>query len=136
MMRQNIPSVRVVLLTGCLICACSWIGCGQGNPTGSISGKVTHNGEPLTTGVVMFLDSDAGIGASAELDADGVYEVLSLPTGQYQVAIQAPPAPSPEEVASGAQLEKLEIPDKYLDPQTSGLTATITEGENSADFTL
>ena len=128
--------VRVLLWMGLLTCTCCWIGCGGGEPSGSVSGKVTYNGEPLTTGGVLFVNRDTGVGASAQLDASGNYRVLSLRTGEYQVAIQGPRAPSPAEVAKGAQLEKPDVPDKYLDPQTSGLSATITAGENSVDFTL
>ena len=135
-MRKNVPRVRVLLLTGFLACTCCWIGCGEGKSTGSISGKVTYQGKPQTTGVVLLADPDAGIGATAVLDASGTYKILSLPTGEYQVAIGQPPVPTPEQSSQGAQIVKLDIPDKYLDPRTSGLTATIREGENSADFSL
>ena len=135
MIRKSVLRVRVLLLMGLLAGTCCWIGCG-GEPSGSVSGKVTYNGKPVTIGGVLFVNPDTGIGASAELDASGSYKVLSLRTGEYQVTIQRPRAPSPEEMAKGAQLKKPDVPDKYLDPQTSGMTATITEGKNSVDFTL
>ena len=136
MIRKSVLRVRVLLLMGLLTCTCCWIGCGGGEPSGSVSGKVTYNGKPVTPGVVQFMNPDTGIGASAQLDASGAYKVLSLRTGEYQVAIQDPPVPSPEEVGKGAQVQKVDVPDKYVDPLTSGLTATISEGENSVDFTL
>ena len=127
--------MRMLLLMGLLTCTYCWIGCSGRAPSGSVSGKVTYKGKPVTSGGVLFVNLTTGIGASAELGATGAYNVMSLRTGEYQVALQTL-APPPGKMAEGVQLKKPNVPDKYLDPQTSGLTATITEGMNSVDFTL
>jgi hypothetical protein len=112
----------------------SQLGCGaKGPPMGSVSGKVTYKGQPLTTGVVTLLNEKAGSGASGEIDASGIYQIPSIRTGEYNVAVhQSPPAPG----AAPKGNWKLNIPEKYQTPQTSGLTATVKEGSNTADFGL
>ncbi|MDI9445306.1 MAG: carboxypeptidase-like regulatory domain-containing protein [Planctomycetota bacterium] len=123
------------LALSAIACALWCGGCGSSEPpTGQVAGKVTYQGEPVTKGVVTFVNSETGIGASSELDSSGAYRIESVRAGDYQVAIQPPSAPSPEEMAEGAKAEKSPIPAKYHDPQASGLTATVNEGANTADF--
>jgi len=125
------------LVLGAAACLFWSGGCGPKElPTGQLTGKVTHHGQPLAKGVVTLVNSQTGIGASSPLDASGAYRIESVRTGNYQVAVQPPPAPSPEEMASGAKVELSPIPPKYQDPQASGLTATVNEGANTADFDL
>lgn len=128
-------TVLVGLVAGLPCCG----GCGPDTAaTGSISGTVTHEGQPLTNGLVMFVNEDAGVGASAELDSSGTYSIRSIQTGNYKVYLAPPQAPSAEEMEKGAKVEipTLDVPDKYLGPRTSGLSATVEEGEKTADFKL
>lgn len=119
-----------VLLTGLL-------GCGpSGLPTGSVSGNVTQAGEPLTDGTVTLYNGDTGVGASAELDDAGAFQLETVRTGEYQVAIQPPGAPSPEELEAGVKEKPSSIPDQYRDPQASGLSISVSQGENTADFEI
>jgi len=134
-MKRNVLSWRLANCLGLLVCVCWCTGCGSGEPpTGSIAGKVTFKGQPLTTGVITLVNEEAGLGASGELDVSGNYRIESIRTGQYKVAVHNPPPP-PE---SGAVPKnwKLSIPEKYQDVETSELTATVNEGENTADFGL
>ena len=135
-MRRISASVPVAAVLWCAAWACWCAGCGPGVQTGSVSGKATYAGKPLTVGVVTFVNRETGIGASAPLDASGSYQVPSLKVGQYQVAVQPPSGPSPEQVEHGEKAAKLDIPDKYFNPQSSGLTATVKQGQNTADFAL
>ena len=136
-MNEMILVRRFASVLGLALCVGWCLGCGAGQaPTGNLSGKVTLQGEPLTSGTVVLVNSETGIGASSELDASGGYRIDSVRTGEYQVAIQPPPAPSPEAMAEGAKAEPSAIPDKYQDPQASGLKATVAKGENTSDFDL
>ena len=103
--------------------------------TGSILGKVTCRGQPLTGGIVTFINEKVGGGASSEIDSSGAYRITSIRTGEYNVAIHRQP-PKPETPRQVAGAQKLNIPEKYQTPQTSGLTATVKEGQNTADFSL
>ena len=114
---------------------CCFTGCSGGQPTGSVSGTVTLGGAPLTAGVVLFSNQSTGVGATAELDASGSYQIRSIPTGQYQVAIEPPPPPAPHEMDQSGP-PRSDVPLKYQDLQTSGLSATVARGANTADFAL
>ena len=113
------------------VMACSaWLlGCGPGEPpTGSVAGKVTFGGKPLTSGVVTLINETTGVGASVELDSSGSYSIPPIRTGTYQAAIHSTPPPP------GGRLVRLGIPEKYQDISTSGLTVTVEEGDNAKDF--
>ena len=103
-------------------------------PRGSVSGKVTYNGQPLASGavavIVTLIDEGAGEGASARTDSSGNYYIPTIRTGEYDVAVyNEPPGP-------GGKVVKLNIPDKYQDVLSSGLKVTVKEGKNTADLKL
>jgi hypothetical protein len=126
---------RGIATLGILVCL-GWLdGCGSGGPpSGTVSGKVTLNGQPLSDGVVVFTDSAAGVGASASLNERGIYHLPSIPVSSYDVAIQPPPAPPPDEMPK--VLPKSPIPEPFRDAETSPLKATVNQGPNTADFSL
>ena len=57
-----------------------------GGKTATVSGTVTYRGEPLTSGYVVFYDSN-GQTASGRLDAAGQYTVYKAPVGEVKVAV-------------------------------------------------
>ncbi len=121
-------------------------GCGS-KEAGSVSGKVTLGGQPLSQGSIVFQDSARGISVTAPLSRDGTYVAKThdrpgLPPGTYQVAImpgtmadgEIPLAVDP---ATQAAAPASPIPDRYRNPATSGLTITVKAGKNpSFDFDL
>ena len=130
-MKQIVLSARWPVLLGLVASVCVGVGCESGGPaTGSVSGKVTYEGQPLTAAFVTFVDDEIGSGASAKLDASGNYHIPSVLIGEYTVAVQNMPPPP------GGKFVELDIPDKYQDLESSGLTATVEEGKNIADFSL
>ncbi len=132
--KQISPRVRLAFVLGLMASTCWLVGCSSDRPTGSASGKVTCSGTPPTAGTVLFSNPETGVGASAELDASGAYKIESIPTGAYHVAIQPPPPPAPHEMEQAAAAPRADIPPKFQDPNTSGLTATVEEGANTKDF--
>ena len=130
-MKRIMLSTKWPVLLGLVVSVCVGVGCGSdGPPVGSVSGKVTYEGQPLTDGTVTFVDEKIGSGASAELDASGSYQLPSVRIGEYTVAVHRRPPPP------GGKFVKLDIPDKYQDLESSGLTVTVEEGKNVADFDL
>jgi len=145
-MKRGVLSARLAVILGLLVSVCWCVGCGsEGPPVGSISGKVTYNGEPVTGGIVTLFNQQTGIGAGGELDASGTYHIELIQTGDYQVAI----APEPPDLAAMeaihlgkmpretiVQPPPLNIPARYQNAEASGLTATAKEGTNTVDFSL
>ena len=129
-----------------VLCSVLLAGCGgpaNRGPVWTATGTVTHQGDPVTEGTVVFLHADGGYAASAALDSEGKYTMQSgdrgKPAGAYRVSVvpaevpfeptdiddQPPPPANPEN-----------IPQQYRDPNTSGLTADVKPGENTFDFAL
>ena len=126
--RRGALLLAVVLLAGCPS--------SQEPATGSVSGKVTLDDAPLAAGTVLFM-SDDGQAASAELQQDGTY-TLQCRLGQFKVAV-TPPAPKSEaEVidAPASDSAGVDIPPKYQDLGSSGLTTEVKEGSNTFDISL
>jgi hypothetical protein len=116
-------------------------GCGgTGSPFGglqryAVKGKVLlADGKPLTSGRVTFLSDAPPASASADIGSDGAFEFKGpsgdgLPEAKYRVLI------SPAPLAGGqAASGKPAFASKYLDEDTSGLTATVTTDESKNQF--
>ncbi|MCA9116767.1 MAG: carboxypeptidase regulatory-like domain-containing protein [Planctomycetaceae bacterium] len=129
-MRSALAALSLVLLAGC--------GGSSEVAKQPVTGRVTFDGEAVTEGTVNFFSPETGAGASAPLDSTGSFKMEEgIPAGTYKVSIQPPS----QEVAAGAPepenpKEYPNIPEKYRSDTTSGLTANVTDGENSFDFPL
>lgn len=120
----------------------SLFGCadqGVSQSRGNVGGEVKLNGEPVTAGRISFASVPPGTTGMATLQADGTYQVKmhdgdGLPVGEYQVNF----LPPINDVAFGAledpapsASQEFKIPEKYRTAKSSGLTISVTEGENS-----
>lgn len=138
------PLIRIAAAVAILAAA----GCGTN--TTDVSGKVTFQGKPVVYGTVVLIGSD-GIPKSGAIQPDGSYRVSGVAVGAAKVAVTSPRPPS------GAQVPKKQgrdaedddkilppppppappeviknwvtLPEKYGNPETSNLTATIKAGE-------
>jgi hypothetical protein len=133
----------LVLLPGLLLAA----GCGASEPgLVPVSGKITLDGGPWPReGVINFTsDGPAPGGASttvrpgsAKFDVDGSFVAGSFEEGDglfpgaYKLSVTCSEAP-PQITSTGKFVEgKSVVPKKYQDPNTSGLTLTVKEGEST-----
>jgi hypothetical protein len=128
-----------------LLAASFWVlaGCSRGDrPVARVSGVVTYNGKPLTTGTVMFVPIESGPPAYGKIEPDGRYKLSTYSSGdgavigKHAVMITALEQLTPEEAANPLRSPKLLIPMKYNDTKTSGLTAEVTSDDNMIDFPL
>jgi hemoglobin len=87
-------------------------------PAATISGKVTFKGQALKEGTVRLHGVDVK-GYSAAIKGDGSYELKGVKAGEYKVTVDNP-----------------DIPKKYSDPKTSGLTLTVTGEAAGHDLVL
>lgn len=134
---------------------CLLMGCGRqatfdiSGPTGTVSGKATLNGQPVSSGcTVSFRHTKSAHTAYGQVSADGEYnlqlaESLKLPVGVYLVAVTPPIQPKlpPEEAMKDAMAnkpknEEQKIPIKYFNPDTSTLQLEVIEGPNTLDVKL
>ena len=138
--RRRVPGWAYLLLLAAIFGA----GC-SGEPLGQITGKVTLQGTPVTTGSVVFENIEQGISVNAPLEPDGSYTVKTykrngLPPGKYQIAI------SPRGFNHDGETQIIirpttvtaspSIPKKYHTVDTSGLAKEVQVGENTFNFNL
>jgi len=135
--------VLLVLLLMCSLAA----GCAK--PKGSISGKVTYQGKPLTTGFVTFTP-EKGPAVNSPIYGEGKYRVESVPVGAAKISVTAVSATStetlrkvsnpkdPKEMMKALKPESTgtKIPSTYNDPDKSGLTYTVQQGPQEHDIQL
>ena len=142
------PFRLTALAVGCLLTAVLLCGCAkEGMPRGTVTGKVTLAGIPVSPATIRFENAAAGIALAAEIGPDGAYEVrtykdIGLPPGSYKVAI-APgsmKAPANIPLAGSEAAPPLGTPAfaaKFHSTETSGLEIDVKEGENPPfDFDL
>lgn len=135
----------------CVIAAIIACGCGSDavdyGPTGTVKGSVKIGDKTPSEGTqVTFLQPTEGYSATGYTDANGNYTVASwnngnLPAGDYKVFVMPPePKPlTPEEELDrkpGENEPVSEFDAKFSDAETSGLTYTVKEGENTYDVKL
>ena len=111
-------------------------GCTKQDPVGTVKGSVTVKGKPYTDASVMIVSLATGQGGTAEIDANGNYELKTpIPVGDYSVYFAPKAIPAAE--ASAAPLPMVQdkkIPDKYWDEASTDLKLSLKEGAN--DFPI
>jgi hypothetical protein len=128
-------------------------------PSGTVSGRLTLDGRPLSAVTLQFRDPTKGILALSAQDTgpNGEYHLKvgigpQVPVGEYVVSIlpdvdeaallASEAGATPERIAeaqrksSASTTKKVDVPGRYLSEQTSGLKATVVEGANTFDFDL
>lgn len=141
-------------------------GCGSGShPRAKVKGRVKFFDKYLTAGTVAFTTKDGKYTGSANIDADGNYEMTDAPIGEVTITVKVPVIPKmgkgdapknlppkglPAMTPSGAAASDstsftptnfdaskiVQIPGKYGSVDTSGLTYTVEKGQNQKDITL
>jgi hypothetical protein len=111
------------------------VGCSNSEPTGSVSGKVILDGQPITAGTVCYMSED-GFAAVGEVGADGSFTLDDqLPAGSYTVSV-SPPQITEAPGAADAAIPQSPIPEGYFDESTSDIVQEIKEGENTVTIDL
>ena len=156
-LRENFARHRVKVISGVAVVICllgfSWVFAyfWWGNPHGTvnISGTLTLDGNPVAGASVIFRPrSESGISAGGTTDARGRFTVTSriggevargVKEGEYDITFSKvkmeESLPSTNERAGNVQSEVVyEIPQKYEDPQTSGLAPIRVEARGEKNF--
>jgi hypothetical protein len=110
-------------------------GCGGGSPLGTakaypVTGKVLlPEGNPLTSGNVVFVATKSTVSSLAKIENDGSFTINGLPEGEYKVRLEVGES-------SHAKKGNPPFPSKYLDEDGSDLAATVTPDETANRFEL
>ena len=131
----------VVFVVGAMLLSSA--GCHRDPKLGKVTGSVTFQGTPVSEAVVVFSNAESGRSITAAVRSDGSYQVetaggFGLPTGKYEVYLM-PPA---QEIAPGDRppfpppKAYPNIPAKFRDAKTSGLSVTVVEGETKFDIAM
>jgi len=132
---MHVRMLLMIALLGTLACA----GCGGSDqpPTAPVTGSVTYKGQPLAQGTIAFYPA-SGRPAYGKIENGEIVEVTTFtpndgaPVGPNNVAIQAV-----EGLDDMYKPAKWLIPERYGNPQQSGLTADIKDsGTNEVTFAL
>ena len=108
-------------------------GCSSEPPVGSVAGLVTLDGKPVGGGSVSLLAATGGTPVMADIGADGRYKADNVPAGDVLVAVISPPPDGDAAIVKNQGAKgptappkpKVQYPQKYTDPGTSGLRVTV-----------
>lgn len=124
-------------------------GCGGPDrlPLIPVSGTVTMDGKPLEKISVTF-HPETGRSASGVTDAEGKFRLTTYDTndgaviGKHKVSLSQMLDDIPDEIpedydyVQDGEVANVSIPEKYLDPETSGLISTIVGDESLKEVTI
>lgn len=149
----------VLVIAALVLC----VGCqpgGYSGPTGTVSGTVTINDQPVPPGCSVSFISDAGHTASAQVGAGGAYQLSvvgkggaktdNIPVATYKVSVGPPGEAGTsaedadydkmmEESAGQGVAEEAEeevIPAAFQSTTTSNLSYEVKEGSQTIDIQL
>jgi hypothetical protein len=131
---------RVLLLIPAMLLVLLQTGCESGPPAGTVKGTVKLDGVVLTAGNVQFL-GDKGTG-TANIQPDGTYKCTDAPLGATKVTVVVPNLPGGAAPLGGKDMPKtssgpsVQVPEKYGNAATSGLTLTVKSGSQTFDISL
>jgi hypothetical protein len=113
----------------------SLMGCGSGSSsTGvTVSGKVLLGDKPVEAGLVTFVTDD-GRSSSAQLGPGGQFTMTNAPTGKVYVGVNTQMLRGQQQLhlqqSKGKEvLSYVEVPPRYADPKSSGLTEVVEAGK-------
>ena len=134
-------------------------------PTEMVEGVVTLDGQPVPEATVTFVPVQDGVGASATgmTDAEGKYVLTAVGAGigaelgagtlpgEYYVGVlkvSLPDIPPSDKLGDSAAVDSAAakppqdaqvtyiVPDKFRDPQSSGIQVTVKAGKNNIPIDL
>jgi hypothetical protein len=121
-------------------------GCGSGTgAVGRVSGTVKFQGQPLTSGEVVFHCKN-GEQVGCHITAQGTYELANVPVGSARIIVKTHPfvPPGLKKSGPGASTAKppeenssyIALPARYGDPAKSGLTLDVKPGDQQYEIVL
>jgi hypothetical protein len=147
------PSTKLTAVACAALVTALLSGCRPSGPAyWPISGKVTFQGTPVAVGQIRICNAKAGVDIIESLSAGGQFAIVTgsrqgLPEGEYHVAIipkldfsnmkcEPNGRPIPSTMPTEAERNPPNIPRKYREPATSGLTLIVKPQPNTFDVDM
>ena len=135
-MKKNFTILLLILIAFCVVAT----GCAKKKTLVPVEGTLTLNGEPVEGATVCFVPVDGNVGAAAAgaTDSSGHFTVTTgsdpgCVPADYKVTVYKIET-SGDSILTAKATNK--FPDKFADPEQSGLTATITKKTEPLKFDL
>ena len=137
--KRLIAGRTISLLLSVVSLSVTVAGCGGKRttlPTGTVSGTITFNGEPVSEGFVNFISTETGQGETVALGSGGEFAFTEpVVIGPYAVFVTPPEGEPPTvENPTPAPPDPKNIPKKYRTDATTDFKVEVQEGKN--EFTL
>ena len=131
-MPRGLWLLHAALLAALLLPA---VGCGRStrceSNRGPLAGKVMFDEKPLPGGSVTIVSAkDSLYRVTAPIGPQGDFSVGDAPLGEVRVAVET------NSMLFNFAAAYVEIPAKYGQPETSGLTATVERDQSPVVFVL
>jgi hypothetical protein len=134
--------VRLIAWT----CLCLAVGCSEARSVSQLKGVVTVAGKPASGSTIRFFDEANQLVGAATVGDGGEYVATDLPRKQLRVAVEpgqdsgvyasTQPPPGTPALPGAATVPPAKIPEKFRSTETSGLTANVTQQDQTANFSL
>jgi hypothetical protein len=94
----------------------------------TVKGTITYKGQAVPAGILRFIGPGVAYSA-AVIQPDGSFIITDVVTGEVKVGVMEGPQSSGSSSgapAPGPKTPPVSLPDKYRDPEKSGVKYTIT----------
>lgn len=137
--------MAIVALPALIVAGCGGSTADPGSV--SINGLVTLDGKPIDNAAVAFIGKEGARLAMAQTDKAGKFTIRAA-LGKNVVTVSKtpstprPPSDEPQlmptegEYQKMAQAAKSDVPSKYADPKTSGLSYDVSESMKEIEIAL
>jgi hypothetical protein len=134
-MKSSLRRSRQATVAAVIVSLSLTLGCdGTSSNMAPVNGKITLDGAPLKTGVVSTIPLK-GRGSKGGINPDGTFELGTdsvndgASVGLHKVAVLA----FDKSAGQGAEAERGKplVPNRYLSPESSGLTIDVKAGEEN-----
>jgi hypothetical protein len=128
-------SVGVLGLVALVVAAS---GCG-GTKKVTVNGTVSYKGQPVSGGMLQFVGPKGGAPSAASIQQNGTFIITDVLPGEVRVGITPTPqssGPSGDKKAPRPKVTADDLPEKFRDPEKSGLKYTITPETKHLDIKI
>ena len=143
------PGLSLWLSTGCLLLAgCEPYEARLPESGATLEGTVTMGGTPVPAAMIILKGKESG--ATGNVSPDGKFKIENAPLGEVQIGVNTEAAKGQmmgEVMARANQAAKggapapplptvRDVPAKFQNPDTSGITTTIQKGSNTYNIVI